>query len=140
MAGTEHFGSTLFVTEQAELTAEGWAKHEAHGALSAPLTEEERNLEGIREAEAKESMGTSVRRGHVSNGLSMPISEEAVAALKSLQAGGENIVQLVSPQSLKHPTFEPLRGLTQASISMSRKKQSFLRPTMIPPPQSHRTL
>jgi len=89
------------VTEQAELTAEGWAKHEAHGALSAPLTEEERNLEGIREAEAKESKGTGVRRGHVSSGLSMPISEEAVASLKRLQAGEENIVQLVSRRSCK---------------------------------------
>lgn len=94
------------MTEQAELTAEGWAKHEAHGVLSAPLTAEEQNLEGIKQAEAKESTGTGVRRGHVSSGLSMPVSEDALAALRRLQAGEKNIVQLVSRQGLERPVLE----------------------------------
>lgn len=44
-------------------------------------------------------MGTGVRRGHVSSSLSMPISEDAVAALKRLQAGEERLVQLVGRRS-----------------------------------------
>ncbi|KAL9047745.1 MAG: hypothetical protein Q9162_007961, partial [Coniocarpon cinnabarinum] len=56
--GTEHFSGTVFATSPEELDAEGWAKQEMQGNVAAPLTEEEENLRGIREAEASESMGT----------------------------------------------------------------------------------
>ncbi|OCL01878.1 actin depolymerizing protein, partial [Glonium stellatum] len=32
--GRDHFADTLFATEAAELTAEGWRRHEAHGAAA----------------------------------------------------------------------------------------------------------
>ena len=96
LTGTEHFSPTIFMTTKAELTAEGWAKHEAHGNLAAPLTEEEKNLEGIREAEAQESTGTATRRGgHIKGGISLPISADALHALKRLKVGEEGVVQLV---------------------------------------------
>lgn len=94
--GTERFRETLFATTKAELTKEGWAKHDAHGVSKAPLTEEEQSLESIRQAEAEESRGTGVRRGHVSSRVSFPVTEEAVAALKALPTGSDNLVQLVS--------------------------------------------
>ncbi|KAI9706791.1 MAG: Twinfilin-1 [Bogoriella megaspora] len=90
--GTEHFSSTIFATTIDELSAEGWAKHEKHEELAAPLTEEEKSLAGVKEAEAEESRGTEARRGHVSSGVSFPITEEAVGALKGLGMGG--LVQL----------------------------------------------
>lgn len=94
--GTEHFISTLFATTKAELTAEGWVKHEEHGSLSAPLTEEEKNLVGIREAEAQESMGTSERRGgHLAQRKGMDIDDQATDALRRLKAGELGLVQLV---------------------------------------------
>ena len=95
MQGIEHFTSTLFATSKDELTPEGWREHETHGSLSAPLTEEERNLQGIREAEAKESTGTGTRKGHVSSGMSLPVDTEAMEALKRLREGEEGLVQLV---------------------------------------------
>lgn len=93
--GTEHFGSTLFATAKAELTAAGWERHEAHGSLAAPLTQEERDLVGIKEAEAQESMGTGARRGHVQKGVSLPVGEQAQQALGALKAGDVGLVQLV---------------------------------------------
>lgn len=95
--GSEHFASTLFATTAAELSAEGWAKHEAHGGLEAPLTEEERSLKGIQEAEAGESTGTEARRGGhvVAGGVRMGIEEGAVGALRELKDGDGGAVQLV---------------------------------------------
>ena len=94
--GTERFRETIFATTRQELTAEGWKKHEKHGELKAPLTAEEQTLQGVKEAEAEASRGTNARSSHVSSGLSFPMSEDALAALKGLPGGQENLVQLVS--------------------------------------------
>ncbi|MCJ1385730.1 Twinfilin-1 [Xylographa soralifera] len=93
--GTERFRDTLFVTTKQELTAEGWRKHDKHGELQAPLTEEEQTLQGVKEAEAEAGRGTTSRSSHVSSGLSFPMSGEALSALKALTEGGDNLVQLM---------------------------------------------
>ncbi|KAI9712514.1 MAG: Twinfilin-1 [Chrysothrix sp. TS-e1954] len=93
--GIEHFASTLFVTSKDELSEEGWAKHEAHGSMSAPLTEEEKSLQSIREAEAKESTGTGTRKGgHVSSGVNLPVDDIALQALRDLASSENGLVQL----------------------------------------------
>ena len=95
--GTERFRETLFVTTKVELTADGWRKHDRTGELGAPLTKEEQNLEGIKEAEAEASQGTTARSSHVSLGrLTLPITESALQALKNLPGSDYNLVQLVS--------------------------------------------
>ena len=86
--GIERFRQTVFVTEKEELTAEGWAKHEAHEGLDAPLTEEESGLRGVKEAEAQESQGTGGRRGHVSSKVNISTGEGVVEALKLLKEEG----------------------------------------------------
>lgn len=93
--GTERFRDTIFTTTKEELTAEGWRKHEKHGELNAPLTEEEETLQGVKDAEAEASRGTTSRSSHVSSGLNFPISDEALTALRRLTEGSENLVQLV---------------------------------------------
>ena len=98
--GLERFRETVFVTTTQELTAEGWKKHEKHGELKAPLTEEEKTLQGVKEAEAEASRGTTSRSSHVSSGLSFPISDAALQALRSLTGGSDNLVQLVLTASL----------------------------------------
>ena len=99
--GTERFRETLFATTKDELTADGWRKHDKHGELKAPLTEEEQTLQGVKEAEAEASRGTTSRSSHVSNGLSFPVSDAALQALKNLPNGSDNLVQLVRiPQLL----------------------------------------
>ncbi|KJX98172.1 cofilin tropomyosin-type actin-binding protein [Zymoseptoria brevis] len=86
--GIERFRDTLFATELDELTAKGWAKHEQHEKLSAPLTEEEAGLAGVKDAEAQESQGTSTRRGHVSSKVNVPTGEGVLEALQSLEEEG----------------------------------------------------
>lgn len=86
--GIERFRDTLFATELDELTAKGWAKHEQHEKLSAPLTEEEAGLAGVKDAEAQESQGTSTRRGHVSSKVNVPTGEGVLEALQSLKEEG----------------------------------------------------
>jgi twinfilin-like protein len=96
--GSENFTETVFCTLKEELTEEGWKRHEAHVEGENPLTEEERNLEGIKEAEVMEVGGTGRRGGGYggpSGGLKMNAGEGVLEALSGLQDGG--LVMLVSP-------------------------------------------
>ena len=94
--GAERFRETLFATTKSELTPEGWRRHDKHGELKAPLTEEEQTLEKVKEAEAEASTGTTARSSHVKGPLTFPLSAAAQQALEGLPKGGENLVQLVS--------------------------------------------
>jgi twinfilin len=95
--GIERFREKIFATTKAELTAEGFRKHDQHVKLTAPLTEEEESLGAVKKAEAEEGRGMGVKKAHVSDRLTMGISDEAVGALKKLaeSEGGDNLVQLV---------------------------------------------
>lgn len=86
--GLERFRQQVFATEKAELTAEGWSKHEAHVSLDAPLTEEESGLKGVKDAEAAESMGTGLRRGHVNSKVDIKTGEGVLEALGLLKEEG----------------------------------------------------
>lgn len=96
--GREHFRETIFATAKEELTPEGFEKHDRHEKLEAPLTEEERSLEGVKRAEAEEgSRGTGTREIHLSQRMAVPVHEDALEALKGLgPEGGKNVVVLVS--------------------------------------------
>lgn len=89
----------MFVTTKEELTKEGFEKHDKHIGLDAPLTEEEQTLGEVKRKEAEEGRGTNGRRAHVSSGVSMPVSDEALQALKSLAEDKDNLVQLVCSRS-----------------------------------------
>jgi len=94
--GTERFRESLFITELKELEKEGWEKHDASGALKAPLTEEEQTLQGVKEAEAEERGGTAGRRLKTGGHLSIAMSHEARGALEAFkEGGGDNLLQLV---------------------------------------------
>ena len=94
--GEGRFRDKLFVTELKDLTVEGWEKHEASGASSAPLTAEEESLQGVKEAEAIERGGTEGRRLETGGKLSIPMSNEAHVALAGLkEAARGTLVQLV---------------------------------------------
>lgn len=102
--GIERFRETIFATTKEELTPGGFEKHDKHVKLDAPLTEEEQTLGDVKRKEAEEGRGMSERRSHVSSGVSMSISEEALQALKTLGSdGGDSLVQLVSLRILTTP-------------------------------------
>ncbi|RAL59539.1 hypothetical protein DID88_006533 [Monilinia fructigena] len=78
-----------------ELTKEGFVKHDKHVKLAAPLTEEEQSLGEVKRKEAEEGRGMNERKSHVSSGISMPATPEALEALKGLsQDGAHNLVQI----------------------------------------------
>lgn len=94
--GIERFRETIFATTKAELTAEGFKKHDQHVKLAAPLTEEEESLGAVKKAEAEEGRGMSAKKAHVSGRLTMSTSERALEALRTLaKESGDNLVQLV---------------------------------------------
>lgn len=95
--GIERFRETIFATTKEELTKEGFEKHDKHIGLEAPLTEEEQSLGEVKRKEAEEGRGMAERKSHVSSGVSMPITNDALQALKGLaeEGEGENLVQLV---------------------------------------------
>lgn len=94
--GSEHFRETIFTTTAAELSPAGFEKHDAHVALDAPLTEEERTLGEVKRAEQEAGAGTGARKIHLSSHMAMPISEDALAELKQLGSGsGSGLVMLV---------------------------------------------
>lgn len=100
--GGENFSDTLFCTLAEELSAEGWKKHEAHEKLENPLTEEERNLVGIKEAELTEVGGTG-RRGAGyggSSGLKMTGGDGVVQALSSLKEGGLVMLKIDASETI----------------------------------------
>ncbi|KAI9760962.1 MAG: dihydrofolate reductase [Chaenotheca gracillima] len=129
--GTERFRETLFATTREELTAEGFRKHDQHGELKPPLTQEEEALEGVKAAEAEESRGTSVRSIHVSSGVAFPITEEALTALKELESGTDNLVQLrieVSTETIHLAGTSASTADTLATtISDNEPRYSFFR-------------
>lgn len=93
--GLEHFRESLFFTTPDEFTETGFKKADAHAQLEAPLTEEERTLGEVKRAEQEAGAGTGTREIHLSKSLAMPVSEEAIAALKDMQ-GSRAVTMLVS--------------------------------------------
>lgn len=130
--GIERFRQTIFATEKDELTAEGWKRHEAHENLSAPLTEEESGLQGVKEAEAQESQGTGARRGHVSSKVNVATGDGVVEALKLLGEEGcrGTLVQLkyILPDEtlqLDSSTDNVAPGDVAAAIASAEPRYSF---------------
>lgn len=107
--GLEKFGGgQVFCTEAAEVCEEReWRDRDGTGAgagaAEKPLTEEERELQGVKRAEDEERHGTKGRDtgmgGGGNVGVVMPVEEEAKGALKALaQETGKGrgmVVQLV---------------------------------------------
>ncbi|CAZ82722.1 unnamed protein product [Tuber melanosporum] len=92
--GSDRFEESIFATTKEELTAEGFKRHDAHLAKPAPLTEEEKTLKEVKEAEAEASTGASTKKA-TSRGVLTPVTEEALEALRNLRSGGFiNLVQL----------------------------------------------
>ncbi|MCJ1337379.1 Twinfilin-1 [Bachmanniomyces sp. S44760] len=145
--GSEKFAETRFVTSKGELGEEGWwrGKGRDDGSEDAgvPLTEGERTLKGVREAEAEEgSMGTRGRGagfgGGGGGGVSFPVEGDALGALRGLGgsgsgSGGDNLVQLkinVSKESIElaGTSTTDAKGLASA-ISDTEPRYSFFRYT-----------
>ncbi len=137
--GSEHFRDTIFATTAAELTPAGFEKHDAHTAIEAPLTEEEKTLGEVKRAEQEAGVGTGTREIHLSKSLTMPIAEDALSGLQQLGAGGgSGLVMLVCPptnplHALKLPTNDiPSLTENQPRHRKSRARSLFRQPVHNP--------
>lgn len=93
--GLEHFRETIYFTVADEFSEAGFKKHDAHTQLEAPLTEEERALGEVKAAELAASTGTGTREIHLSKSLAMPVTEDAIAAMKAVGEGGDRVVTML---------------------------------------------
>jgi len=93
--GGEHFAESVFTTEAAELTSEGWEKHLKHEEQANPLTAEEQSLQDIKNAEALESRGTRGQGLAQAGNLTLRSAAGVSEALQALSQGSDaNLVQL----------------------------------------------
>lgn len=93
--GLEHFRESIFFTLPNEFSEAGFQKHDAHTQQEAPLTEEERTLGEVKRAEQEAGSGTGTREIHLSKSLAMPVSSDAIAALKDMDGGSRVVTMLV---------------------------------------------
>ncbi|KAF1812672.1 actin depolymerizing protein [Eremomyces bilateralis CBS 781.70] len=124
--GSEHFADSIFVTEADELTDDGWKKHQAHASAERPLTQEEKDLEGIREAEALESGGTGRRGGgYGTSKVGSKLGEGVVEALRALGSGsGSECLQIrMDVQAEQLELVGPAESVDVASLSSSISSQ-----------------
>lgn len=131
--GSEHFGEQIFTERPEELTVEGWKKHEDHSAAERPLTESERDLEGIREAEAREGGGSSRRSaGYGSSGVKIRVADEIREALAKLESSDGEIVMLKIDKDetvvlARDPTSGVSPDLLSSTISGTEPNYTFYR-------------
>jgi twinfilin-like protein len=93
--GGEHFAESVFTTEAAELTAQGWEKHVAHTEGENPLTAEEQSLQDMKDAEALESRGTKPQGLAQGGRIAIRADDGIAGALRELGKGGtDNLVQM----------------------------------------------
>jgi len=84
------------VTEVSELEAKGWEAWERHEKGEGPLTREEEELKGVKEALASEKSGMGKKGLVVSSGVSLQMREGVTESLEGLRRGeGGNLVVLV---------------------------------------------
>ncbi|GKT81860.1 cofilin/tropomyosin-type actin-binding protein [Colletotrichum tofieldiae] len=125
--GSEHFRESIFATAPEELSAKGFAKHDAHTELEAPLTEEERSLGAVKQAEQEASTGTGTREIHLSKTLAMPIAEDALAALKELSSNGGKVLKINPEKESVElvPSSESPSSITELTQTISSTEPRF---------------
>lgn len=102
--GSSKFSSTYFATTKKELTYAAYAKHQHSENAEKPLSEKEKEIRDVKEAEG-EVHNTSTKRAIVSSGVSFPMSESAQEALSVLKtASTSRMVSLTI--DLKKETIE----------------------------------
>ncbi|KAI1367763.1 hypothetical protein F5Y08DRAFT_348562 [Xylaria arbuscula] len=97
--GSEHFRETILASTADELSPAGFDKHDKHTVLDAPLTEEERTLGEVKRLEAEAGSGTGTRNIHMSSTMSMPVKDDALAALSELGRGDGRVLVMLKVNS-----------------------------------------
>ncbi|KAF9276496.1 Twinfilin-1 [Mortierella alpina] len=112
--GDSHFKDSIYGTNKNDFTLEGYKRHKASLAAPKPLTERERQLAEIHANEKTmvESMkGGAYRKSHAP-GMSFPLTDDALAALKKLvitaQPAKPTAIASALPKKFTSPASTPL--------------------------------
>ncbi|CCG81398.1 Putative uncharacterized protein [Taphrina deformans PYCC 5710] len=102
--GSAKFSTSYFATTKDELTFSAYAKQELGTSAEAPLSEKEKDLKSVKEAE-EEVNNTQTKRAIASTGMSFPVSEPAQEALNVLKTTSTSRVVSLSI-NMKTETIE----------------------------------
>ncbi|KAG0027370.1 Twinfilin-2 [Podila clonocystis] len=112
--GDSHFKDSIYGTNLADFTWDGYKKHRASLAAPKPLTDRERQLAEIAANEKimiENMKGASLRKSHAP-GMNFPLTDRAVTALKKLvvakPAPKPVVVASALPKKFSSPASTPL--------------------------------
>ncbi|KAG0320285.1 Twinfilin-1 [Dissophora globulifera] len=114
--GDAHFTDSIYGTNKSDFTLEGYKKHRASLSAPKPLSERERQLAEIRANEktmVENMQGGAYRKSHAP-GMSFPLTERALAALKKLA-----VVKSAAPTSVKQTVaaFQQKKATVGSNLS-----------------------
>ncbi|KAF9930638.1 Twinfilin-1 [Mortierella alpina] len=112
--GDSHFKDSIYGTNKSDFTLEGYKRHRASLAAPKPLTERERQLAEIHANEktmVENMKGGAYRKSHAP-GMSFPLTDDALAALRKLvitaQPAKPTVVASALPKTFTSPASTPL--------------------------------
>ncbi|KAI0015046.1 actin depolymerizing protein [Xylariomycetidae sp. FL0641] len=136
--GKEHFRDDFWVNTPAELTARGFAQHEASRAQAAPLTAEERTLDAVKRAEAEAGRGTATRDTGLGSNSGLRLAAEAEQALEAFARQETNFATFTindDETAVPIPTSTAPNRISEATAALptDERRYTLFRCTCAPP-------
>ncbi|KAF9433249.1 Twinfilin-1 [Entomortierella beljakovae] len=110
--GDSHFKDSIYGTVKSDFSLDGYKKHIASQKAPKPLTDRERQLAEIHANEkimVENMKGATFRKSHAP-GMTFPLTDRAIAALKKLAVAAPTPVKVASaiPKKISSPASTPL--------------------------------
>lgn len=91
--GGGHIQDEIFGTLPGDVSLNGFKKHKAHVSAPPPLTDQELELELVKQQELRADISVDTKQSHMT-GVQFPVSDEALAKLTELKEKTLSLVQL----------------------------------------------
>lgn len=91
--GGGHIKEEMFGTNQSDISLSGFKKHKAHESAPPPLTDQELELEMVKQQEMRADISVDSKQSHMT-GVQFPVTDAALAKLAELKDKKLSLVQL----------------------------------------------
>lgn len=91
--GGGHIKDEIFGTNQSDVSLSGFKKHKAHESAPPPLTDQELELEIVKQQEMRADISVDSKQSHMT-GVQFPVTDAALAKLAELKDKKLSLVQL----------------------------------------------
>lgn len=91
--GGGHIKEEIFGTVQGDVSLLGFKRHKAHESAPPPLTDQEKELELVKQQEMRTDISVDTKQSHMT-GVRFPVNESALAKLRELKNKKISLVQL----------------------------------------------